>query len=218
MTLTLAGAGLIFRDMIICFDTVNGISMAPTLSPHAHDRGERDEVMIQRPNYPWLRIQRGDIVTFWAPHNPNSISIKRVIALEGDIVFPKRGYASGKEKEKVSGPRVGIGRTDGLPSLEDLELFEGRDDGRRTGEGRVVVPHGHIWVEGDNSGKTYDSRDFGPISMNLVDGKAVRVWKGWLGGLYVPIEDQRGKKDRKAGSRVQQVEDRGEGVPDWAEM
>ena len=40
-------------------------------------------------------------------------------------------------------------------------------------EGRIVkveVPQGHIWVEGDNKENSKDSRDFGPISLALVDG------------------------------------------------
>ncbi|TNV75330.1 hypothetical protein FGO68_gene11137 [Halteria grandinella] len=41
----------------------------------------------------------------------------------------------------------------------------------------VVVPKGHVWIEGDNKSNSRDSRDFGPISVNLVDGVVrARVW------------------------------------------
>ena len=36
-----------------------------------------------------------------------------------------------------------------------------------------VVPRGHIWLEGDNSLVSYDSRDHGAIPFPLVQG---RVW------------------------------------------
>ena len=34
----------------------------------------------------------------------------------------------------------------------------------------VEVPKGHIWIEGDNKENSKDSRDFGPISLGLVEG------------------------------------------------
>lgn len=38
-----------------------------------------------------------------------------------------------------------------------------------------VVPEGHIWIEGDNVDASYDSNDFGAISLNLVKAKALAV-------------------------------------------
>ncbi|PJF17253.1 hypothetical protein PSACC_02931 [Paramicrosporidium saccamoebae] len=35
------------------------------------------------------------------------------------------------------------------------------------------VPKGHIWIEGDNSTKSHDSRDFGPVPYGLLRGKAL---------------------------------------------
>lgn len=35
----------------------------------------------------------------------------------------------------------------------------------------VVVPKGHIWVQGDNIYDSRDSRDFGPVSYGLLYGK-----------------------------------------------
>jgi inner membrane protease subunit 1 len=37
----------------------------------------------------------------------------------------------------------------------------------------VEVPPGHIWVEGDNSTASVDSRDYGVIPMGLIQGKVV---------------------------------------------
>ncbi|KAI3495592.1 hypothetical protein L1887_37937 [Cichorium endivia] len=41
----------------------------------------------------------------------------------------------------------------------------------------IVVPKGHIWVEGDNIYNTYDSRNFGPVPYGLLQGKV--FWKIW---------------------------------------
>lgn len=41
----------------------------------------------------------------------------------------------------------------------------------------VVVPDGHLWLEGDNPGNSSDSRQYGPVPLSLLVGRAsFRVW------------------------------------------
>ncbi|KAL5731865.1 hypothetical protein ACHQM5_004553 [Ranunculus cassubicifolius] len=41
----------------------------------------------------------------------------------------------------------------------------------------IVVPQGHVWVQGDNIYASRDSRNFGPIPYGLVEGKVFyRIW------------------------------------------
>ncbi|GMH05561.1 hypothetical protein Nepgr_007401 [Nepenthes gracilis] len=41
----------------------------------------------------------------------------------------------------------------------------------------LVVPKGHVWVQGDNIYASKDSRHFGPVPYGLIQGKAFfRVW------------------------------------------
>jgi inner membrane protease subunit 2 len=145
--------------------------MAPTLSPYAHETGVKDSIIIQR-NVMWNGgVKRGDVVTFWKPHRPEEISVKRVIAVAGDVVYPWRGYALDPNivnKERVPGGWDGLGTRD-----------EDAIGGEEVEVGKVTVPKGHVWVEGDNWRQSYDSLDFGPISLGLVDGKAIRVWREW---------------------------------------
>jgi inner membrane protease subunit 2 len=175
--------------------------MSPTISPFAHETGREDWVVL-RPYLPRARprgegeghggIHRGDVVTFWKPHKPEETSIKRVVAVEGDIVYPRRGYALESHGSRLEG------MPDGLQDKDEDSVV-------RKETGKVVVPYGHVWIEGDNHGKSYDSNDFGPISKGLIQEKAVWVWRDWF--EFLRVGDLRGK----GGSKV--VEGRGE-VPD----
>ncbi|XXG61636.1 hypothetical protein AAC387_Pa05g0197 [Persea americana] len=41
----------------------------------------------------------------------------------------------------------------------------------------VVVPKGHVWVQGDNVFASNDSRNFGPVPYALIQAKAlIRIW------------------------------------------
>ncbi|KAL9378085.1 hypothetical protein Peur_029420 [Populus x canadensis] len=49
----------------------------------------------------------------------------------------------------------------------------------------IVVPKGHIWVEGDNIYKSKDSRNFGAVSYGLLQGKM--FWKIWPPKDFGPL-------------------------------
>lgn len=64
---------------------------------------------------------------------------------------------------------------------------------RKTGEiGKSVkVPKGHVWLEGDNPDKSTDSREYGPVPVGLVRGRAIgRIWPP---GRIGTLEERRGK-------------------------
>jgi inner membrane protease subunit 2 len=181
------------RDHYIDLTHVQGASMAPTLNPRAHETGEKDYIVIQ----PYMHrrdgtggVQRGDIVTFWKPRKPEQMGIKRVIAVDGDIVYPKSGYAVDSANEDRLDELM-----DGLPDRDEDSIASGREE-----RGKIVVPYGHVWVEGDNSAKSLDSRDNGPISKGLILGRAMWVWRGW--GSFARIGDARSEREKRLGSRV----------------
>lgn len=39
----------------------------------------------------------------------------------------------------------------------------------------VRVPRGHIWVEGDHHGHSFDSNSFGPVSLGLLHAHATHI-------------------------------------------
>lgn len=70
---------------------VTGKSMAPTLSPQYDEAGKKDHLLFNRVMAA-RRLRRGDVVSFWAPHEPEQISVKRVVALPGDTVITRGRY------------------------------------------------------------------------------------------------------------------------------
>eukprot|EP01118_Nematostelium_gracile_P002269 TRINITY_DN12507_c0_g1_i1.p1 TRINITY_DN12507_c0_g1~~TRINITY_DN12507_c0_g1_i1.p1 ORF type:complete len:168 (+),score=20.53 TRINITY_DN12507_c0_g1_i1:101-604(+) len=44
----------------------------------------------------------------------------------------------------------------------------------RDGREAVTIPKGHCWIEGDNEATSVDSNSYGPVSMSLFIGRAVR--------------------------------------------
>ena len=102
--------------------------------------------------------QRGDIIVFVYPVDPTKDFIKRLIAVEGETVAIKDGaiYINGKE---ITDPRI-----------KRTYYYNRGDYGA---EGQIVhVPLGYVFVMGDNSGSSYDSRYWGFVAESSIIGKA----------------------------------------------
>lgn len=125
------------------------------------------------------RIQRGDIIIAKSPSNPSQHVCKRVIGLPGDRIsvesplnfnpFANSSKTSthvetGEQLVIDDGPKIDAGS--GLTfSINKLKCND------------VVVPRGHVWIEGDNSENSSDSRYYGPIPQGLIRSKAIfRIW------------------------------------------
>lgn len=143
---TAVGVALVVaaNDYLFEVQPITGQSMSPTLSPDFHTTGSKDWILFSKWK-PWKNVERGQLVSYWTPHDPEKISVKRVIAVAGDTVVPK----------------------DRAPGQQRFPFA------------RVTVPHGHIWIEGDNWRNSKDSNDFGAISLGLVTGKAAYIIKPW---------------------------------------
>ncbi|CZT19699.1 uncharacterized protein RCC_05551 [Ramularia collo-cygni] len=166
------------KDNFCDMTQITGESMAPTLSPAFGSSGAMDTV-LWRKHLPTRNLTRGDVVLFSTPHRAEGMATKRVVALGGDTVLldPRRRPADAQN---------------GRPS----EAGKRWDVMYAQNGGRVVIPPGHVWVEGDNWRKTQDSNAYGPISRSLITGKAVSIlwplrqfgqtpWKGWKGRTKV---------------------------------
>jgi signal peptidase I len=113
-------------------------------------------------------VGRGDVVVFIFPEDQSKDFIKRVIAVAGDTIAVKDGklYLNGS---KVADPHAHFE----LP--EDARSdFSPRDN-----FGPVTVPKGELFMMGDNRDHSYDSRFWGFVKRDAVEGRAIFIYWSW---------------------------------------
>ena len=118
---------------------------------------DRDRLFINKFVYRVEAIERGDVVVFHYPRDPEKSYIKRVIALPGDRL-------------RIDHGRVWL---NGQPQTEPY-VPEKYQDTRSMAE--IVVPEDTYFMMGDHRSISSDSRDFGPVERDLIYGKAVFVY------------------------------------------
>ena len=106
--------------------------------------------------------KRGDVVVFNKLDGTGSPYIKRVAALPGETLEIKNETLYINE-QKVQ-----------QAALQNIK-YPSRDYIGQEGK-PYTVPENHIFVIGDNSANSYDSRDFGAIPLNDVIGKAYKIY------------------------------------------
>ena len=76
--------GVAFVDCVGYVAKVDGVSMQPCLNPDGSNT--RDFVFLNRWRWNNFDYSRGDVVSLVSPKDPNYVLIKRIIALEGDMI------------------------------------------------------------------------------------------------------------------------------------
>lgn len=138
---------------------VEGTSMLPQL----HD-GER--LLVNKLIYykiqsiSWGHIDRGDIVVFWFPNDPDKSYVKRVIGMPGETVELRNGKVYINNIE-LNEDYLDTEHNQSLPSWPP----------------KKVEDH-HYFVMGDNRDNSSDSRYWGLVPEKYIYGKAFfRYWK-----------------------------------------
>ena len=126
---------------------VEGTSMMPSLD-------DQERIFINKFVYRIEPIQRGDIVVFRYPLDPQKSFIKRVIGVAGDHVRISDGRVYVNNKLLVE---------DYVPmAYEDERSYP-----------EIIVPADSYFVLGDHRSLSNDSRDFGSVDASYIYGKAV---------------------------------------------
>ncbi|KAI7826605.1 peptidase S24/S26A/S26B/S26C [Gamsiella multidivaricata] len=83
--------GVFFVEHGYSLGTVHGRSMQPTLNPDSNML-RRDVVLFNHWAIDRFKYKIGDVVTLRHPDQPDRIIIKRIVALEGDIIQTRSPY------------------------------------------------------------------------------------------------------------------------------
>src|SRR5436190_108622 len=143
---------------------VEGLSMFATLD-------NDDYLIANKIDYRLHAPQRGDIIILRPPSNNSTDFIKRIIALPGERILIRSGFVY------INGHKLNE------PYLPDEWTAQNNWPADPNGE---VIPPNQYFVMGDNRNRSQDSRFFGPITRDRIDGKAwFRIWPlGEFGDIY----------------------------------
>jgi signal peptidase I len=159
---------LFIRTFIIQAFKIPSGSMIPTF-----EIGDRIFVskFIYGARIPFTKIRlpavrqprKGDIIVFISPDAPKKDFVKRLIALEGEMVEIKDG------RILINGKALDL-----PPEIRSTYYYNRGEYGREGQE--VKVPQDNYYVLGDNSGSSRDSCYWGFVPKDNVLGKAVLIY------------------------------------------
>ncbi len=137
---------------------VKGASMEPNF----HDK---EYLIIDELSYRFTEPDRGQVIVFRYPRNPQEYFIKRLIALPGEEVQIKDGGVIIYNEAHPQGLKLDEKYlpTDFITYNQD--------------ESKVKVGADEYYVLGDNRGASKDSRYFGVVNKSFVTGKV--LFRGW---------------------------------------
>ncbi len=143
-----------------------------------------DKIPLVNIKIPWIRLpgfskpQRGDVVVFKYPENPDQDYIKRCVAVAGDTVeiHDKQLYVNG---ELVANPPHSKFSAVHYPPGQYESGIKPPRAGNRDHYGPIFVPEAHYFMMGDNRDNSLDSRYWGFLPEENVVGEAVIIYFSW---------------------------------------
>lgn len=151
-TILIAGMLFFAVNLFTARIRVEGGSMEPSLH-----NGEF--VVINRLAYRWGNPERGEIIVFRFPLDPDRRFIKRIIGLPGDSIMVQ----------------------DGQVFVNDILLDEPYVNAAPRYEGTWTVESQNVFVLGDNRNNSSDSQNWGSLRTEEIIGKAIVI--------YWPLKD-----------------------------
>ena len=126
---------------------VRGASMEPSFH-------EADYLIVDQLSYRFRQPERGEVIVFRYPQNPQKRHIKRVVGLPGENII--------LEDEKIY-----------IESGDEREILEENylSLPRPLGNEEFSLGQKEFFVMGDNRTASFDSRNWGPLPADYIIGK-----------------------------------------------
>jgi signal peptidase I len=135
---------------------------------------------------PYDKIHRGDIVVFRYPVDPSQHFVKRVIGLPGDRIHLHNGrvFVNGEERFEPYAVQKSYGTNfyrDNFPSTRGLipptvTSSWWNDFPQLMRNGDLLVPEDSYFVMGDNRNNSSDSRYWGLVPRESIEGRPLLVY------------------------------------------
>ncbi|MCF8027076.1 MAG: signal peptidase I [Desulfobacteraceae bacterium] len=164
---------LFIRAFVVQAFKIPSGSMEPTLQVGDHILVNKFIYGIRLPvtntkMIPVSRPERGDIMVFEYPVEPDKDFIKRVVAVPGDVVEirDKKVYVNGRLVDQYTVKHT------------EKRVLPGTVNARDN-FGPVIVPEDAYFVLGDNRDNSYDSRFWGFVKDSAIKGEAFIIYWSW---------------------------------------
>ena len=143
-------------------------SMLSTLRPG-------DRVLVNRAVYHLREPERGDVIVFQYPRDPDVVFIKRVVGVPGDVlrVVDGRLYVNGRKQ-----PEPYVHRTAGHidPTVAQAAVAGSTLHDPWSLAEPYTVPADEYFVMGDNRTDSDDSRDWGTVPRTAIVGEGLATY------------------------------------------
>jgi len=181
------GSALYIRDQGLEAFRVPTASCYPTIVPN-------DRILVNKNAYNRIDPQRGDLVVHICPFNRHWNYIKRIVAVAGDTVEIKDGQLY-VNSQKLVRRKLPESTLDNIRTTVEGQSLEGEVFEETNGKvkyniflaesphditagdfEKITVPEHHCFVLGDNRNLSRDSRDFGPVPLATIKGRADYIY------------------------------------------
>jgi signal peptidase I len=147
------------RPFVVEAFWIPSASMVPTLK-------YGDRVLVNKFIYRFTEPERGDVIVFKSVEGDGQDLIKRVVGVPGDEIAVRAGklFVNGEPQK---------------------EPYVNKKYPDRSFYAPTTVPKDHVFAMGDNRANSQDSRIFGPVPEENIEGEAfLRFWPpDRIGGL-----------------------------------
>jgi signal peptidase I len=156
--------GVLLRTFVLSSFVMSGMSMLPSIWPGDFILGAKWGIHHPR---------RGDVVALRCPHDKDQMCLKRVVGLPGDRIEFQDGLLVVNGEKAVLKPVRGEISTEsvggaGWAVWPEAEVTAPAEP--------IVVPPQHVYLLNDKRSYPDDSRSAGPVNIDLIEARALRVW------------------------------------------